>query len=102
MSLDSSTIHIYTHTTLFLSHGLDARHARVLPAGSGVPPLAPPRADVQPRVRVHRELHPAAVARRGRTRQGLPAVEDAGRSEEHTSELQSHSDLVCRLLLDKK
>src|SRR5882672_12446721 len=29
---------------------------------------------------------------------------DAGwwRSEEHTSELQSHSDLVCRLLLEKK
>src|SRR5260221_12063683 len=24
------------------------------------------------------------------------------RSEEHTSELQSHSDIVCRLLLDKK
>src|SRR3982750_2374567 len=29
-----------------------------------------------------------------------PAV--AGRSEEHTSELQSRSDLVCRLLLEKK
>src|SRR2546428_2214076 len=29
-----------------------------------------------------------------------PAVE--GRSEEHTSELQSRSDLVCRLLLEKK
>src|SRR5438034_7109403 len=28
-----------------------------------------------------------------------PSVE---RSEEHTSELQSHSDLVCRLLLEKK
>src|SRR5215211_6695686 len=27
---------------------------------------------------------------------------DRGRSEEHTSELQSHSDLVCRLLLEKK
>src|SRR5947207_15478133 len=27
---------------------------------------------------------------------------DAQRSEEHTSELQSHSDLVCRLLLEKK
>src|SRR2546421_3237400 len=27
---------------------------------------------------------------------------DAGRSEEHTSELQSRSDLVCRLLLEKK
>src|SRR5947207_15552375 len=27
---------------------------------------------------------------------------DSNRSEEHTSELQSHSDLVCRLLLEKK
>src|SRR5260221_9713927 len=27
---------------------------------------------------------------------------DLMRSEEHTSELQSHSDLVCRLLLEKK
>src|SRR5438132_7051864 len=26
----------------------------------------------------------------------------ARRSEEHTSELQSHSDIVCRLLLEKK
>src|SRR2546428_2936482 len=31
---------------------------------------------------------------------GGPVVE--GRSEEHTSELQSRSDLVCRLLLEKK
>src|SRR5260221_8583099 len=35
-----------------------------------------------------------------------PVVEDEAqqqdRSEEHTSELQSHSDLVCRLLLEKK
>src|SRR5436190_17935933 len=28
--------------------------------------------------------------------------EECARSEEHTSELQSHSDLVCRLLLEKK
>src|SRR5438034_3632528 len=28
--------------------------------------------------------------------------DDRVRSEEHTSELQSHSDLVCRLLLEKK
>src|SRR5438132_10830922 len=27
---------------------------------------------------------------------------NTSRSEEHTSELQSHSDLVCRLLLEKK
>src|SRR5438132_11396582 len=34
-----------------------------------------------------------------------PDCQDIGvmnRSEEHTSELQSHSDLVCRLLLEKK
>src|SRR5476649_2098429 len=31
------------------------------------------------------------------------ATQETGvRSEEHTSELQSHSDLVCRLLLEKK
>src|SRR5260221_6114092 len=30
------------------------------------------------------------------------ARQNAARSEEHTSELQSHSDLVCRLLLEKK
>src|SRR5438132_7792345 len=35
---------------------------------------------------------------RSRTRPLYPPP----RSEEHTSELQSHSDLVCRLLLEKK
>src|SRR5437588_8971000 len=30
------------------------------------------------------------------------ATRVSSRSEEHTSELQSHSDLVCRLLLEKK
>src|SRR5260221_10826644 len=34
---------------------------------------------------------------------GVPKqIFDLFRSEEHTSELQSHSDLVCRLLLEKK
>src|SRR5438477_2964281 len=32
----------------------------------------------------------------------LSGREDHGRSEEHTSELQSHVNLVCRLLLEKK
>src|SRR5438132_10650395 len=31
-----------------------------------------------------------------------PSGPCGSRSEEHTSELQSHSDLVCRLLLEKK
>src|SRR2546430_6747752 len=46
-----------------------------------------------------------ALARRGPYRAGRPARHGAGarpRSEEHTSELQSQSNLVCRLLLEKK
>src|SRR5438034_6248395 len=37
----------------------------------------------------------------GRVEKGR-VIHTLGRSEEHTSELQSHSDLVCRLLLEKK
>src|SRR2546430_9714587 len=33
---------------------------------------------------------------------GRPELGRTGRSEEHTSELQSQSNLVCRLLLEKK
>src|SRR5260370_25840399 len=33
---------------------------------------------------------------------GVPPERRRGRSEEHTSELQSHLNLVCRLLLEKK
>src|SRR5438034_8005451 len=33
---------------------------------------------------------------------GYPKDDHVLRSEEHTSELQSHSELVCRLLLEKK
>src|SRR5438034_8035361 len=41
-------------------------------------------------------------AARERRREPLQPVGAAARSEKHTSELQSHSDLVCRLLLEKK
>src|SRR2546426_11952832 len=37
-----------------------------------------------------------------RRRQGRAHVHDDQRSEEHTSELQSPCNLVCRLLLEKK
>src|SRR5438034_6272104 len=40
--------------------------------------------------------------RSGRISTGFGFLEMPVRSEEHTSELQSHSDLVCRLLLEKK
>src|SRR5260221_2097413 len=47
----------------------------------------------------------SSAVTRWRERRGcrLPGVlTSTARSEEHTSELQSHSDLVCRLLLEKK
>src|SRR5437588_5071506 len=37
-----------------------------------------------------------------REQERATGVVPSDRSEEHTSELQSHSDLVCRLLLEKK
>src|SRR5436190_18321202 len=37
-----------------------------------------------------------------RTERHLESQQEYYRSEEHTSELQSHSDIVCRLLLEKK
>src|SRR5436190_22277735 len=46
---------------------------------------------------------PGGPARRPRFAGGRAAEPGLyRRSEEHTSELQSHSDLVCRLLLEKK
>ena len=51
----------------------------LLPARPDPPPLPPSRADLLARLRVERELHPPALARRGRARQGLDAREDAGR-----------------------
>src|SRR5260221_4777064 len=56
------------------------------------------------------QLHRLAAALTPARRAGdyAQALMDLGatictkRSEEHTSELQSHSDLVCRLLLEKK
>src|SRR5437588_8993916 len=44
----------------------------------------------------------AAVVFGARFAPRMSATLMATRSEEHTSELQSHSDLVCRLLLEKK
>src|SRR5260221_5381025 len=74
---------LFPYTTLFRSQeyrrsaGDERRRSgRVLHAPCVDPPLPAPAAGCGP---------------------GLPH-----RSEEHTSELQSHSDLVCRLLLEKK
>src|SRR5436190_17614868 len=50
--------------------------------------------------RQRRQAHRARFANPRRVRRKV--VEEQARSEEHTSEFQSHSDLVCRLLLEKK
>src|SRR5436190_14829929 len=61
----------------------------------------PPRSTLFPYTTLFRPRCPAHSCRgvfpAGACRSFGPA-----RSEEHTSELQSHSDLVCRLLLEKK
>src|SRR2546421_9601366 len=52
-----------------------------------------------------RQLHRRGRPRgdqRGRSRVAAAAAPPAPRSDEHTSELQSRSELVCRLLLEKE
>src|SRR5438034_7044257 len=70
----------------------------------------PPRSTLFPYTTLFRSLQAAALER-GREpdqhrEQRWPFAAHPRRlhqrSEEHTSELQSHSDLVCRLLLEKK
>src|SRR5438034_2067391 len=53
-------------------------------------------------VREHRARDLRAHRRPGQQRGDPESPADYRESEEHTSELQSHSDLVCRLLLEKK
>src|SRR2546430_5306521 len=62
----------------------------------------PPRSTLFPYTTLFRSWAQLPPAARGQSR--LPARTGAGapRSEEHTSELQSQSNLVCRLLLEKK
>src|SRR5690606_40199081 len=52
--------------------------------------------------RFQRWLSAAYTRVRERTGDMLAAVSESVRSEEHTSELQSRENLVCRLLLEKK
>src|SRR5438105_9061932 len=67
----------------------------------------PPRSTLFPYTTLFRSGHRSrslgSVARRTRARRAASGKKRRGaRSEEHTSELQSRVDLVCRLLLEKK
>src|SRR5438034_4510550 len=64
----------------------------------------PPRSTLFPYTTLFRSLTPAEqerIQQQMRTWTQLTPAERQ-RSEEHTSELQSHSEIVCRLLLQKK
>src|SRR5688572_31323675 len=70
---------LFPYTTLFRSERVLERHAEREQEGAR-----------------------AVIAAGGVPGVGQPAAEQDLRSEEHTSELQSQSNLVCRLLLEKK
>src|SRR5438270_9861336 len=64
----------------------------------------PPRSTLFPYTTLFRSRCqlPVGGPHRGRQRDGVMRIGSDERSEEHTSELQSQSNLVCRLLLEKK
>src|SRR5207248_11505355 len=79
---------LFPYTTLF-------RSIRASPARSGVGHSGVWQA--RPRLPIHRLAVIGTVPHDRKSVDG-----QSGRSEEHTSELQSPYDLVCRLLLEKK
>src|SRR2546430_12101490 len=85
---------LFPYPTLFRSLDLDAPIARYLPEWT-----SGPQPEWRRKVTVRHLLTHTS---------GLPAFKEywrtskSKRSEEHTSELQSQSNLVCRLMLEKK
>src|SRR5436309_11764149 len=85
---------LFPYTTLFrsLKASVDLRALQSKYAAHWTPAYTPCVRAVPRRV----QIHPALVGAARRRRDGYR------RSEEHTSELQSRENLVCRLLLEKK
>src|SRR2546430_4086973 len=85
---------LFPYTTLFRSE-----KQRTLDALS-----EPERQEMEKTLRVFEKLPPAQrlVCIRSFQKFAEMTPEERARSEEHTSELQSQSNLVCRLLLEKK
>src|SRR5260370_24881866 len=82
---------LFPYTTLFRSPGLDSVAVAIWFGRVGPPPI-PLKRELPKPVKLSVMLN------------GLPEFQmrTVLRSEEHTSELQSHLNLVCRLLLEKK
>src|SRR5260221_4308676 len=85
---------LFPYTTLFRS-GISLRQFRDIKAGMG---------DIatSPSAYFHLAQYLAGLLQYGHRQRRIQQDIEQGerRSEEHTSELQSHSDLVCRLLLE--
>src|SRR2546429_6693702 len=77
---------LFPYTTLFRSHRVDVG-------------VDDPRGRIDP---LHHLMGVADGGQAGSDVDELPQAGLGGRSEEHTSELQSRLHLVCRLLLEKK
>src|SRR2546427_5820300 len=86
---------LFPYTTLFRSHGDFREHV----LSRQMPVRWPERAGLQEETVPKDLLEPQGAGVRN---PDLAQVGAADRSEEHTSELQSQSNLVCRLLLEKK
>src|SRR2546430_12753330 len=88
---------LFPYTTLFRSvHRVAEDRDRLVVA------LRPAEQEPELHARVDRTRVHAEDALELRACLGVLARVHVGRSEEHTSELQSQSNLVCRLLLEKK
>src|SRR5207249_11523947 len=83
---------LFPYTTLFRSLG--ALEREVL--------ARDPRLRCRRRSGVPRPVRSGEAHRPRALRRRMPPLGQDARSEEHTSELQSRFDLVCRLLLEKK
>src|SRR5688572_31942749 len=93
---------LFPYTTLFRSirPALRPGHADALDAAVHREPRSGGRLHVQLLLRLH-GLDQLGVSERAAADDPRPARRLRHRSEEHTSELQSQSNLVCRLLLEK-
>src|SRR5438034_2590702 len=93
---------LFPYTTLFRSHseGLDAcaEIARALSEDVWIVAPEYDQSGVSHSLSLNDPLRLRTVAERRFAVKGTPTDCIIMRSEEHTSELQSHSDLVCRLL----
>src|SRR5205085_11490694 len=98
LSLPPPSSTLFPYTTLFRSLTVNAALAAPAPGG-----VAGKHHRVAAAERLHRQHDARLAVRRLHVRvHGEDARRGLLRSEEHTSELQSQSNLVCRLLLEKK